>query len=153
MSYNRRLKSKHAGMLHEKYPAPGGNEEALSKEDLAFNYDPGYPGPRETRLYDLYRTPTFTFDPGTIRDQVDWAAGGIPGDMKVVGSTGVTDSKNVDAHEFKGQMVTVRRMPDTNYGPVSGTDHNSLLSLLYSMQESSHYFPNEVSQADIIRSV
>jgi hypothetical protein len=153
MSYHRRV-AKQAAKMHEYYDAPlmTGNELALTKEDLAFNYEPGYPGPRELRHVDAANYSTFMFDPN-IHDNVDWAVGGIPGQTKFVGSTGVTDSKTIDQHEFQGQMAVVRRMPDTNYGPVTTSDHNSLLSLLYMMQESSHYFPNEVSQADIIRSV
>lgn len=155
MSYARR-KRIHQAQEHEFYESPSGNMEAWSGEtDLEFNYMPGFPGPRETRIVDAdnYNQRTFTYDPGVIRDRVDWAEGGVAGFTKSVGSIGVTDPKTIDAHDFQGQMAVVRRMPDTNYGPVATSDHNSILSLLYMMQESSHYFPNEVSQADVIRSV
>jgi len=153
MSYKRRMK--HKAMLHEWYDSPSGNEEAMSTaEDLAFNYEPGFPGPREIRTVDAqnFRHSLETFDPD-IHDYVDWAAGGVPGFTKTVGSVGVTDPATVDRHDFIGQMAVVRRFPDTNYGPVKTSDHNSILSLLYAMQESSHYFPNEVSQRDILKAV
>lgn len=151
MSYHRRQVKRFAQM-HEFYEAPSGNEQALSEIDL--NYEASYPGPRETRLLDAsnWNRSTFMYDPD-VRDRVDWAATGVAGFTKSVGSMGVTDPSTVDRHDYQGQMAVVRRMPDTNYGPVVTSDHNSMLSLLYAMQESTHYFPNDISQADIIKSV
>jgi hypothetical protein len=150
MSYHRR--QTRIAQEHEYYEAPSGNEMALTKEDLEFNYEPGYPGPREIRVVDAANSQTFAFAPYN-HDNVQWDVGGVAGDTKFVGSTGVTDPQTVDRHDFAGQMAVVRRMPETNYGPVKTSDHNSMLALLYKMQESSHYFPNEISQADVIRSV
>ena len=147
MSYLRRQ-----AKLHEIYEAPSGNEQALTKLDLS--YEASYPGPRETRIVDAenWNHPTFMYDPNA-HDYVNWATGGIAGHTKIVGSMGVTDPKTIDAHDFAGMMAVVRRMPDTNYGPVGQDTHNAMLSLIYAMQESSHYFPNEISQQDVIKSV
>lgn len=156
MSYKRRKKAQHVAQQHEYYEAPSGNEQALSKEDLWFNYQPGFPGPREVRLYSEYREPigVLAVNP-IIHDDIDWTTGGLYGQQMVVGSTGVTDPQTVDTHDFHGYMAVIRRMPDSKYGqgPVATSDHNSLLSLLYAMQESSHYFPNDVSQMDVIKAV
>lgn len=152
MSYRRRQAKIHQAQEHEFYEAPSGQMEAWSGE-VDMQYGADYPGPREDRTVDAANHATFAYDPGTIRDQVDWAIGGVPGLTKGVGSTGVTDPQTVDAHNFRGQMAVVRRMPDTNYGPVKTADHNSILALIYQMAETNAYLPNEVSQADLIRAV
>lgn len=152
MSYKRRKAKIHQAQQHEFYEAPSGQMQAWSGE-IDLDYTAPYPGPREDRTVDAANYSTGTFDPGTIRDNVDWSIGGIPGLTKSVGSVGVTDPQTVDAHDFRGQMAVVRRMADTNYGPVKTADHNSILSLLYQMAETNSYFPNEVSQADLIRAV
>lgn len=154
MSYRRRQQRILMANVDPFYEAPGGNMEAWSgEEDLDFPTD--FPGPREDRFVDAENYvpfgPDYAID--SIRDNVQWDIGGIIGQTKNVGSTGVTDPQTVDAHSFTGQMAVIRRMPDTNYGPVKTSDHNSLLSLLYAMQEGSHYFPNEASQIDVIKAV
>lgn len=154
MSYKRRKAQIHQAQMHEYYDAPSGNEMALTETD-SLGYDPAYPGPREGRILDAdnWNHSVPTYDP-QIRDNVDWAAGGEPGHTKAVGSVGVTDPQNVDTHDFRGYTAVIRRMPDTNYGPVKGgQDHNSLLSLLYSMQESNAFFPGDIAQQDIIKGV
>lgn len=159
MGYRRRQAQKFAAQ-HEFYEAPDGNEEAMSNEIDGYvgeetGYGPQYPGPREVRLLDSQNhtmfTDTIAID--SIRDNVEWDIGGVVGETKSVGSIGVTSPQNVDAHDFQGEMAVVRRMPDTNFGPVKTADHNSTLALLYAMQETNSYFPNEVSQADIIKAV
>jgi hypothetical protein len=86
---------------------------------------------------------------------VEWDATGVRGFTKSVGSIGVTDPQTVETHTWDrpGEMAVIRRMPDTNYGPVKTSDHNSLLSLLYAMQETASFFPNDISQVDVIRAV
>ncbi len=155
MSYHHRKRQRvaHLAQQHEWYEAPSGNEQPMGGE-LDMEYPPQFPGPRERRFVDAQNSvmvPTTVTE--SIRDNVEWDVGGIPGETKNVGSTGVTDPQTVDAHSFTGEMAVIRRMPDTNYGPVKTADSNSLLSLLYAMSESNHYFPNEVSQADIIKAV
>jgi hypothetical protein len=154
LSYHRRVR-KRIAQQHEFYEAPSGNEYAMGGEtDL--DYGAAFPGPRETRFVDAAnRTmPLQQLAVGDIEDAVEWDIGGVSGATKFVGSEGVTDPATVDAHSFLGEMAVIRRMPDTNYGPVAGgEDNNALLSLLYSMQETNHFFPNEVSQADIIKAV
>jgi hypothetical protein len=89
------------------------------------------------------------------RTNVEWDATGVRGFTKSVGSIGVTDPQTVETHTWDrpGEMAVIRRMPDTNYGPVKTSDHNSLLSLLYAMQETASFFPNDISQVDVIRAV
>ncbi len=154
MSYHHRKRQRaiHLAQQHEFYEAPSGNELAMSNE--IGEYPAMFTGPRETVFSDAdnyVMTNSGVID--SIRDDVQWDVGGIQGQTKNVGSTGVTDPQTVDAHSFTGEMAVIRRMPDTNYGPVKTADSNSLLSLLYQMTESNHYFPNEVSQADIIKAV
>lgn len=158
MSYRRR--QTRIAQEHEFYDAPSGNEEAMSNDIDGYigeltGYSPSFPGPREVRILDSENVdmPTGGIAIDSIRDNVNWDIGGVPGMTKNVGSTGVTDPQTVDQHNFVGEMAVIRRMPDTNFGPVKTADSNSLLSLLYAMQESNHYFPNEVSQADIIKAV
>lgn len=156
MGYRRRQRVRDMANVDVFYEAPGGNMEAWSgEEDL--DYSASFPGPRETRYADSANwgssIPTRNPD---VRDYVDWAAGGIPGYTKCVGSVGVTDPQTVDAHDFVGQMAVIRRMPDTNYGPASGettAGYNSLLQMLYAMSEGNQFYPNEVSQADVIKAV
>lgn len=156
MSYKRRQAQ--IAQEHEFYESPSGNMEAWSS-DQDLDYGAAFPGPRETRYLDSQNHQYFGSDyaidsvDGRVGVQPQWDVDGIVGQTKFVGSSGVTDPQTVDAHNFLGEMAVIRRMPDTNYGPVKTNDHNSLLSLLYAMQESAHYFPNEVSQADIIKAV
>lgn len=159
MSYRRR--QQRIAQMHEWYESPSGNPEGMTgARDLWFNDRPQFPGPREDRDVDAENTLMALSYPignniGSIRDEVEWDVGGIRGQTKNVGSTGVTDPQTIDRHDFLGEMAVFRRMPDTNYGPVAADNsgYNSVLSLLYAMQESSHYFPNEVSQTDIIKAV
>ena len=156
MSYHRRQAQKQAAMLHEVYEAPSGNELALSSElDLSIQYMPEMPGPREVRYLDSSESwqRHIMGDNPDVRDRVDWAAGGQSGFGQNVGSSGVTDPQTVDRHDFQGDYAEIRRMADTNYGPVKTSDHNSILSLLALYQESSHYFPNEMSQQDLWKAV
>lgn len=114
--------------------------------------DPEMPGPRETYIPDAANH--VSYQPGkvgVIRDPVDWEAGGEPGMTKFIGQFGPVESTNVDAHNLNGAMAVVRRMEDTNYGPVGAEQYTGILATLYAMQESNAYFPNEVSQADIIK--
>ena len=154
MSYHRR-QAKRVAAEHEWYEAPSGNEIGMGGEIDSSGYSASYPGPRETRILDAdnYRMPDFAID--KITDNVKWDATGVPGDTKIVGSMGVTDPQTVETHTWDrpGQMAVVRRMPDTNYGPVGTADHNSLLPLLYAMQETAAYYPNDISQIDIIKAV
>lgn len=153
MSYLRRKRRIHVAQEHEFYEAPSGQAQAMSGE-MDLDYGAAFPGPRERRFVDAQNVQMRFINPVmSVRDNVDWAVGGIPGMTKFVGSEGVTDPQTVDAHDFRGEMAIIRRLPDTNYGPVGTADHNSLLSLLYAMQESSHYFPNETSQRDVIKAV
>jgi len=131
-----------------------GNEQAWSTEGDEWDEESEFPGPKETIFVDAQNTVSYAHAPvGDIQDMIDWEIGGLAGATKGAYSLGVVESTNVDAHDFNGQMQTVRRPADTNWGPVATNDHNSLLSLLYSMQESAHYFPNEVSEADLIKAV
>lgn len=130
-----------------------GDEDAQSGEwDSQFD-DAGYPGPIEHFVPDAANYPSPHGGVVTIKDFIDYEIGGLPGDTKMVYATGVVEPTNVDAHNLSGGMVVVRRMADTNYGPVATSDHNSLLSLLYAMQESTAFFPNETSQIDMVKSV
>jgi len=157
MSYKRR-QARQAAVMDAGdtfYVAPLGNPQAVSTE-----WDLDMPqsitgSPREERSDQMnnFAYPIAVASDPDAHDYVDWAVGGVPGYVKSVGSVGVTDSKNVDRHDFQGQMAVIRRMPDTNYGPVKTSDHNSILGMLYAMQETNHFFPNEVSQADVIRAV
>ena len=154
MSYKRKQAQRIAA-LHEWYEAPSGNEEALGGDIDSIGYSPSYPGARETRLLDADNVvmPDYAID--KITDMVKWDAEGIPGQTKIVGSMGVTDPQTVETHTWDrpGEMAVIRRMPDTNYGPVKTSDHNSLLSLLYAMQETAAYYPNDISQIDVIKAV
>ena len=98
----------------------------------------------------------------TIKDALDYEIRETYGGPYIQGgqalthamfSTGVVEPTNVDAHYLDGSQAIIRRMADTNFGPVATSDHNSLLSLLHSMQESSAYYPNEASQLNVIQSV
>jgi hypothetical protein len=133
---------------------PTGNEQAWSGE-LDWQYDDStYPGFYTEDFHsDAQNYPTFVHPVGTIRDDIDWEIGGLPGLTKWVGTTGVVESSNVDAHDFTGEMAYVRRHNVDMSGPVGSDDYNSLLALLYATQESNAFFPNEVSQADMIRGV
>ena len=161
MGYKRRQAQRIAAM-HEWYESPSGQEEAMGGEIDSLGWEASFPGPRETRILDstnldhrldtsLEMVPTML----QTRDMVEWDAGGVAGYTKAVGSIGVTDPQTVETHTWdrQGQMAVVRRMPDTNYGPVKTSDHNSLLALLYATQETANFFPNEISQIDVIRAV
>lgn len=156
MSYKRR-QVKRAIAEHEFYESPSGNMEAWSGEEDSLYYDASFPGPRETRILDSdnYRMGMAEATLAHTPDTVEWDIGGIRGDTKTVGSVGVTDPQTVETHTWDrpGEMAVIRRLPDTNYGPVGTSDHNSLLSLLYAMQETAAFFPNDVSQIDVIRAV
>lgn len=152
--YSRQKRNQRIAQEHEFYESPSGNMEAWSGDEDSF-YGTEYPGTiREDAFNDAenyqMHFPTLNMD---FRDHVDWAVGGVPGDTKNVGSLGVVTPYGVDTHDFQGEMAVIRRMSPNMEGPTSGSDHNSLLSLLYAMQESSHYFPNDVSQIDIIKAV
>jgi len=132
---------------------PTGNEVSMSGEWDTDYGDQAYPVYLEERFVDAQNGPTFVFAAGNIQDVVDWEVGGRPGDTKGVWGEGVVNPYNVDAHDYQGQQAVIRRIsPDMN-GPVSTADHNSMLGLLYEMQETNRYFPSEVSQADIIKAV
>lgn len=151
---HRRELTDHVAVEHEFYESPSGNMEAWSTDEDSF-YPPMFPGTIREEVFtdaDNYRMqfPTLNDD---FRDHVDWAVGGIPGETKNVGSTGVVTPYGVDAHDFRGEMAVIRRYAPSMEGPTGGTDHNGLLSLLYAMQESSAYFPNDVSQVDVIKAV
>lgn len=120
--YRRRKMKQRQAAEHEFYESPSGNPEAWSEEGLRYPTDALFPGPRETRFLDSQNRSTFTFDPGDIQDRIDWAVGGVPGMTKFVGSMGVTSPYTVDAHDFRGMSQIVRRMPDTNYGPVKTSE-------------------------------
>lgn len=132
---------------------PTGNEVSMSGEWDTDYGDGAYPVVLEKRFVDAQNTQAFSMAAGDIQDKVDWEVGGKPGMTKGVWGERVVNPYNVDAHDFNGQQAIVRRMADTNYGPVGTADHNSLLGILYEAQETNRYFPSEVSQADIIKAV
>lgn len=141
---------------------PTGNEQAWSGELDSQYLDSDYPGPKENYHADSENVSGFSHAVVTIKDALQYEQSesysapyiqGYPALTMSVGSTGVVDSSNVDAHYFDGGSAVIRRMHVDMSGPVATSDHNSLLGILYAMQESNAYFPNEVSQVDMIRAV
>lgn len=132
-----------------------GNAPAMGGDlDSEFSDQLGYAVADETFFPDAANTTEFSSGPvGNIDDRIDYEIGGKPGDTKAVYGMGVVSPYNVDAHDYDGGQAIIRRMPDGNYGPVGAGDYNSMLGLLYAMQETSYYYPNEQSQADIIKAV
>lgn len=154
--------------MTDTYADPGyvttGNEQAWSTTEFSFEdyaevHFPGqfaFPGPKEEFDADSENKRGWTTGKlGFIaHNDVDVEVDGAPGDTKYVGSyIGPVEPTTVDAHNFTGAQAIVRRLPDTNYGPVATSDHNSLLSILYAMQESNAFYPNETSQIDLVKSV
>lgn len=149
----RRQRPTRIPMPHEFYETPSGNGVAWGGEINGL-IGPGFPGPRVTDLLQSQNYQHYGSPVGDISNRFDQEVGGIPGDTKFNGSMGVTDPQTVDAHNFQGQMATVRRMPDWHDGPVAGgTDYNALLPVLFAMQETARYYPQEVVQADLIKAV
>lgn len=130
-----------------------GRTPVVSFSEMDSMYSPSFPGPREDYTPDAANYVTYGAPVGNIRDQVDWEIGGQPGMTKFVGSTGVVGRNSYDAFDFMGEQAVVRRMADTNYGPVTGSDYNALLATLYVYQEANQYFPNEAAQGDVIKAV
>lgn len=91
---------------------------------------------------------------GSIKDLVDYEIGGQSGlaAFAFPRSTGVVSSDAVEDFTLTGQQAVIRRQPDTNYGPVSTSDHNALLALAFA-QSANQFYPNEESQFDVIRSI
>jgi len=117
-----------------------------------------YDGPRE--IYHPMAAGFYPADPqslagqGDISDKIDWEIGGNPG---VVGdnaySLGVVDSTTVEDFGMRGEQAIIRRQRNpSDTGDVGTSDSNALLSLLYA-QSVNGYYPNEASQADLVRTV
>lgn len=134
--------------------------EGYSSSNHGLDWDSSFPGPREIRVTQT----TDSYFPayagvGSIRDdsvsgpnrEVGGRAGEV-GDLPY--SLGVVDSNTVENFELTGQQAIIRRMPNPggNTGPVGTSDHNMMLALAYE-QQVNQYYPNEASQADLIRSV
>lgn len=112
-----------------------------------------FPGPVEYFHTGADATP-YTYTPvGVIRDNIDWEIGGESGDANgYLWSTGVVDPNTVENFDLTGQQQIIRRMADTNYGPVATADHNALLAMAYA-QQMNQFYPSEESQYDLIRGV
>lgn len=68
-------------------------------------------------------------------------------------STGVTSSDLVENFELDGRQQIIRRGPNpASKGPVGTSDASAFLALAYA-QSVNQFYPNEESQADLIRSV
>lgn len=136
---------------------PTGNDQAWSGE-LDTQYDdvryPGDAGRGKETHPDSANHISYVHGPsGSIRNPVDYEVGGVPGMTKFIGMVGPVESTNVDAHDFRGQSAIIRRFADTNYGPVGAENYTGILATLYAMQETNAYFPNEVSQVDLIKAI
>lgn len=91
---------------------------------------------------------------GSIKDMIDYEVGGSRGivDYQTY-STGVVSSDLMENFALTGEQAIIRRGRNPSaVGPVATADHNTLLSLAYA-QATSQFYPNERSQADLIRSV
>lgn len=68
-------------------------------------------------------------------------------------STGVVSSDLVEDFNLDGRQAVIRRQgTKQGVGPVGTSDSNGRLALLYA-QAVNEYFPNEASQADLVRAV
>jgi hypothetical protein len=142
-----------SAVLHEFYETPSGNGEAWGG-DVDTGFSPAFPGPRPVDMLQSQNHQHFGEPVGVIRNPIDYEVGGMPGATKFNGTMGVTDPQTVDAHNFQGQYAEIRRLPDWHDGPVAGgQDHNALLPILYAMQQTARYYPQEVVQADLIKAV
>jgi len=143
------------------YSAIGDENAESGKWDSQYD-DAGYPGPLEHFTPDADNYAVGHSGVGSIKNLIQYEQsepysgpyiqGGLALTMNV-GSTGVVDPSNVDAHNLDGGQAIIRRFAEDSYGPVATSDHNSLLSLLYAMQETASYLPNESSQIDMVRAV
>jgi hypothetical protein len=91
---------------------------------------------------------------GSIKDPIDYEVGGQRGRVdNLPYSTGVVSSDLVENFELDGRQAVIRRMRNpSSVGPVGTSDHNMILALAY-RQMTNQFYPNEGSQADLVRSV
>lgn len=96
-----------------------------------------------------YVTPTDNYVRATAINQ---EIGGQSGQKGFTYSTGPVSSDAVENFALDGRQQIIRRQPDTNYGPVSTSDHGALLAMAYA-QQVNQFYPNEQSQYDLIKAI
>lgn len=134
--------------------------EGFSSGALGKWYQPAFPGQRETVHTEAEGRPSGRLSGvGSVRDDSvsgpGREVGGQPGLVDGVPySLGVVSSDLVENFALTGQQAIIRRQanPGGNTGPVGTSDHNMLLALAYE-QQVNQFYPNEASQADLVRAV
>jgi hypothetical protein len=123
-------------------------------EIAAYDVDQGFPVQYEEFQSGASGVAYNTSPVGSIKDDIDYEIGGASGmaGFAFPRSEGVTASDSVENFWLDGRQAVIRRKLDTNYGPVSTSDHNALVALAYA-QSVNQYYPNEQSQFDVIRSI
>lgn len=92
---------------------------------------------------------------GSVKDQINYEVQGQRGRLDTLPySTGVVDASLVENFEYRGQQVMLRRETDKRQavGPVGTSDYAGGLAITYAML-TSRFYPNEVSQSDLVRAV
>lgn len=121
----------------------------------ALLYTDQYPGPREHyHPGDLGSAP-MPVPIGYIKDLVDYEVEGVRGLVdNAPYSTGVVSSDLVENYWLDGSQAYIRRArsPQDRGGPVGTSDSNALLAIAYA-QAVNQFYPNEASQADLVKSV
>lgn len=121
-------------------------------------YGDEYPGSREDFHAEFENAVESDLAPNpqlVIRDNIDWTIGGQMGVVnRFPYSTGDVESGYVENFDLTGEQIYLRRETEARqlYGPVGTSDSNALLALAYAQMQN-QYYPNEASQADLIRSV
>jgi hypothetical protein len=126
--------------------------------DGTSRYTADYPGSREDFHAEFEDAPMSELGgnaTAVIRDDIDQQ---IDGQMGLVNrfpySMGEVSSDAQENFALTGEQIFLRRDSEQRqmYGPVGTSDSSALLALAYAQQQNM-YYPNEVSQADLVASV
>lgn len=126
--------------------------------DGTSRYTADYPGSREVfkaEFEDAPMSDLVGYPALSIKDDIDYQ---VDGQMGLVNrfpySTGEVSSDAQENFALTGEQVYLRRESEGRqlYGPVGTSDSSALLALAYAQQQNM-YYPNEMSQADLVVSV
>lgn len=119
------------------------------------DYMQSLPGPRSDWHPETGGVGFSTLGAGDMDDHIDYEIGGQSGaiDNTAYAINGPVTSDGMENFWLSGETAIIRRGRNpADHGPVGTSDSNALLSVIYD-QLANQYYPNEASQADLVRSV